>query len=126
MFNSNHYRKMISTVLVIHLIVVFLIAGCKPSRQAETEEILTYAINTDITSFDPVRLTEDNPRLISSQIMETLVAYDENLQLQPLLAESWKSSNDAKEWRFKLRANVSFHNDPCFNSSWKAKYKEGG
>lgn len=114
MFNYNNFQKVIGTILVLLLLLISIITGCKPAKQVETGNVLTYAINTDITSLDPVRLTEDNPRLISAQIMETLVDYDEKLQLQPLLAESWESSNDGNEWRFKLRPNVSFHNDPCF------------
>ncbi|MET0170383.1 MAG: ABC transporter substrate-binding protein, partial [Aliihoeflea sp.] len=29
---------------------------------------------------------------------------------QPMLAESWESSDDASEWRFKIRKGVTFHN----------------
>jgi ABC-type transport system substrate-binding protein len=94
--------------------ISLLIVGCKPAQQAALEKVLTYAINTDITSLDPVMVTEDNPRIISTQVLESLVGYDENLQIRPVLAESWTPSNGGREWRFKLRQNVFFHDDPSF------------
>jgi oligopeptide transport system substrate-binding protein len=109
-----HLSK-ISLLLLVCIIVIGLLAtGCKPAQQAAPEKVLTYAINTDITSLDPVRVTEDNPRIISTQLLEGLVGYDENLQLRPVLAESWTPSIGSREWRFKLRQNVFFHDDPCF------------
>jgi peptide/nickel transport system substrate-binding protein len=66
---------------------------------------------------DPVRVTEDTPRLISQQVMETLVTYDENLQLQPLLAESWQMLEGGREWVFRIRSNVRFHDDPSFGGT---------
>jgi oligopeptide transport system substrate-binding protein len=105
----------IALLLLVCLVFISLISiGCKPAQEAASEKVLTYAINTDITSLDPVRVTEDNPRIISTQLLEGLVGYDGNLQLRPVLAESWTPSIDGREWRFKLRQNVFFHEDPCF------------
>jgi peptide/nickel transport system substrate-binding protein len=92
-----------------------LLAGCVRSPSSSPlRGQLDYALGTEITSLDPVRVTEDNPRLVSQQVMETLVAYDQDLHLRPLLAQSWESSEGGKVWRFKLRSNVAYQNDPCF------------
>lgn len=42
-------------------------------------------------------------------IYEALVTFDENLQIAPGLAESWKPINDTT-WEFTIRPNVKFHN----------------
>ncbi len=42
-------------------------------------------------------------------VFEGLVRYDADLNIVPLLAESWTVSEDAKEWIFTLRKEVRFH-----------------
>lgn len=86
----------------------------QPTQGLDSSAVLTYPIGTDVTSLDPVRVTEDSPRLISSQTMETLVTYDERLQLQPMLAEAWLPLEGGRAWRFRLRPGVRFHDDPAF------------
>ena len=40
---------------------------------------------------------------------DRLTAYDEKLQPQPMLAESWDLSTDAKQIKFNLRKGVQYH-----------------
>jgi peptide/nickel transport system substrate-binding protein len=42
--------------------------------------------------------------------LETLVAYDEQFKIAPLLAEKWDVSSDGKSYTFYLRKGVKFHN----------------
>jgi peptide/nickel transport system substrate-binding protein len=42
-------------------------------------------------------------------VYEKLTAYDDSLKPQPLLAESWDFSADAKQLKFNLRKGVQFH-----------------
>lgn len=44
-------------------------------------------------------------------VYEGLTALDDKLVPQPLLAKSWKVSDDAKTYTFALRDDVVFHND---------------
>jgi peptide/nickel transport system substrate-binding protein len=46
----------------------------------------------------------------TSSIYETLMAYDEKFQPQPMLAESLTPSDDGLSWTIKLRQGVPFHN----------------
>ena len=41
---------------------------------------------------------------------ENLTSFDDKGNLQPLLAESWKLSDDKLEWTFKIRDGVTFSN----------------
>lgn len=49
-------------------------------------------------------------------VVEGLTDADQQLRLQPALAESWRVSKDKKVWTFKLRANVRFHDGTLFTS----------
>jgi peptide/nickel transport system substrate-binding protein len=50
-------------------------------------------------------------------IYETLTKIGSDSKTMPLLAESWKASDDLKTWTFKLRPGVRFHNGEPFSSA---------
>ncbi len=50
-----------------------------------------------------------NGSLIYQAAMDTLIRYDENLQPQPHLAQSWEWNDDFTEITFQLRDDVVFH-----------------
>ncbi len=47
--------------------------------------------------------------VVYANLFEGLTRIDEYGKLQPSIAESWKSSRDAKQFTFNLRKNVLFH-----------------
>lgn len=106
--------RFISLLAGIVLAGVILAVVLRQPQSTDPLSVLAFPIGTDVTSLDPVRLTEDSPRLIASQVLETLVGYDEQLKLQPVLAESWQASSGGTVWRFRLRSGVYFHDDPAF------------
>jgi oligopeptide transport system substrate-binding protein len=109
---KSSFATLLATVMILSALIQ---PGCQPTPQPAETKTFTYAVSADITSLDPVRATEDAPRLITAQVLETLVTYDDQLRLRPQLAESWEPLEGGKEWRFKLRPNVRFHDDPSFN-----------
>ncbi len=48
--------------------------------------------------------------LATWMMYDTLTRYDDELKVQPMLAESWEQSNDARQLTLKLRKGVTFHN----------------
>ncbi|MDA1188492.1 MAG: ABC transporter substrate-binding protein [Chloroflexi bacterium] len=46
---------------------------------------------------------------ISSHVFETLVGWDENHEVQPILLDSWSVSDDGKTNTLKLRDGLTFH-----------------
>ena len=50
-------------------------------------------------------------------IFETLTKINSDSRTTPLLAESWKVSDDLKTWTFKLKSGVSFSNGEPFNAA---------
>ena len=54
--------------------------------------------------------------LATWMIYDTLTRYDDDLKVQPMLAESWEQSSDARQLKLKLRKGVTFHNGREFTS----------
>jgi ABC-type transport system substrate-binding protein len=61
-------------------------------------------------SLDPLHCDSVYESLPINQIFDTLVAYDQSLNLIPALAETWTISRDNLEFTFVLREGVRFHN----------------
>lgn len=58
----------------------------------------------DITQ--AVRLPEI---IILNLIHETLFVMDKNVQPEPLLVDSWESSEDARNWTLRIKQGITFH-----------------
>lgn len=61
-------------------------------------------------NFDPRLLKDWVPVNQAYMLMNGLVEIDANNKAVPELFESWEPSADAKEWTFKIRQGVTFHN----------------
>ncbi len=74
-----------------------------------------WSYSGDVATLDPQALRETFTREFLHNIMEPLVSYDQNMQIEPALAESWELlSPDV--WRFNLRRGVTFHNGNPFTA----------
>ena len=71
------------------------------------------SVLSGITSFDPVKTLDVATLRVGLQIYQPLVEIDEDLNVVPLLAETWETP-DNKKWVFHIRDGVKFHDDPCF------------
>lgn len=72
--------------------------------------------------------------VVSVNIYDGLVSYDENLAMKPELAESWTVSDDKLTYTFKLRPGVKWHDGKDFTSAdvrfsalevWKKVHSRG-
>ncbi len=75
------------------------------SAQAQT---LTIGVRAGPDSIDPHWSTLGSQAETLRHIFDTVVMADENLQLKPGLATSWKPIDDTT-WEFKIREGVKFH-----------------
>jgi peptide/nickel transport system substrate-binding protein/oligopeptide transport system substrate-binding protein len=62
----------------------------------------------DITTFDPALVIDDVSNQAISMVFVGLVTVDDNLQVQPELAQSWNQSPDGLQWTFHLRPHLTF------------------
>ncbi len=67
-------------------------------------------------SLEPPLLQSLGALGVSMLAGEQLLYADKNAVLRPLLATSWKSSNNAKTWTFQLRKGVKFHEGQPFSA----------
>ncbi|HTP46355.1 MAG TPA: ABC transporter substrate-binding protein [Casimicrobiaceae bacterium] len=74
-----------------------------------------FANQGDATSMDPHALNESLQLEITGNIYEPLVGRGKKLELEPILATSWKQTAPTV-WRFNLRPNVKFHDGTPFTA----------
>lgn len=68
-------------------------------------------------ALDPAAVTAVNDFRILMNVYDGLVRYkDGTLEVEPALATSWDISEDGKEYIFKLREGVKFHDGSDFNA----------
>ncbi len=58
---------------------------------------------------DPVTVADEGGLAVLGQSGEYLTWSDENLELQPRIAESWEPNEDGSVWTFAIRQGVMFH-----------------
>jgi peptide/nickel transport system substrate-binding protein len=90
------------------LLLLFISAGCRSSHRDSPANFLVVGIEANPAQLDPRYATDANGVRIGNLIYNSLLRSDENLRLQPELAESWRII-DPRTFEFNLRPNVQFH-----------------
>jgi peptide/nickel transport system substrate-binding protein len=85
-------------------VLLFMLAS--PLEAQPTQ--ITIVQPAEATTMDPGRSTQVLTVNYFYNLYDSLVRWDNALQLQPGLATSWKAVNDTT-WEFTLRAGVKFH-----------------
>ncbi|PTL37939.1 glutathione ABC transporter substrate-binding protein [Alkalicoccus saliphilus] len=76
---------------------------------------LVIATLSDAEAMDPHGSNDVPSSAVQTNIFEPLLAQDEDMELQPLLATEWEATED-DVWTFQLRDDVTFHDDSEFNA----------
>lgn len=85
--------------------------GAAPTRTAVQPKpggTLRFGLSGDLTTLDPHVIIPGGFDTLW-QVYDRLTAYDEKLEPQPMLAESWDVSSDGKQMKLNLRKGVQFH-----------------
>ena len=85
---------------------------CGGAAQAASLKI---GLSSDARSMDPFFHNETATNSVLSNIFEGLTYFDKDLNVYPMLAESWEVEGD-NVWTFKLQKGVVFHNGNPFNA----------
>ena len=109
-------------MIAIFFIGTFLISGYSVTIVDAQEEAPRYG-GTFIFSgpaepiiLNPTLAGDTYSNYVLAQIMGSLVEYDENLLIQPMLAKSWEISDDGKTYTFNLERGVKWHDGEDFTS----------
>ena len=100
------------------LLFLVLTAGCS-QRQGDEENLAIFKYNESagILTLDPI-YAKDLPHIWAcNQVFNSLVAFDDHMNLVPMVAKSWDISEDGLVYTFHLRDDVQFHEDTCFYQS---------
>lgn len=98
--------------LILLTVLFLLLVGCgskDSSSSSGNNEELTVGVTTFADTLEP---TDQyfSWTVTRYGIGENLTKFNEKGELEALLAESWKISDDKLEWEFKIRDNVKFSN----------------
>ena len=123
-----------SWLFIASLLLVLFLAACASEPDESGEETangegenketdvsegeggdLVIATQSDAVTLDPHGSNDTPSSNVQANIYETLVVQDENMELQPGLAEEWEAVED-NVWEFKLREGVTFHDGSEFNA----------
>ena len=101
---------------LLGLVLLFVLtAGC--SRRQDDDEglsIFKYNESAGILTLDPI-YAKDLPHIWAcNQVFNSLVVFDDKMNLVPMVAKSWDISEDGLRYTFHLRDDVQFHEDTCF------------
>ena len=90
--------------------------------------------SADVTVLDPMFSTVWVSLIATEMMYESLFTWDSKLQPQPMMAQSWTTSDDGLVWRFTLRPGLRFHSGEAVTAAdlvastqrWMAMDSVGG
>src|SRR6266851_3742530 len=101
-------------VLVSLLVVLLGFAAPCPARAAGKEMVIGFL--GDATSLNPLVATDGQSYIAEWPMFDSLLELDQNLNVRPLLAESWEVSRDGLTYTFKLKKGVRWHDGKPFTA----------
>jgi len=100
--------------LIFFLSTALILTACKTGTDQAGKTVFRYNEPANITSLDPAFARDQSTIWAVNQIFNGLVQLNDSLRVLPCIAKSWMISPDGLCYTFLLRANVHFHDDPCF------------
>ncbi|MDA0875607.1 MAG: ABC transporter substrate-binding protein, partial [Bacteroidetes bacterium] len=92
------------------LILAMMLSGCS------VQQDLTVANSTDISTLDPFGMFSRVEVAFGDHIFQTLTFFNRDMEIEPLLAESWERLEGDTTWAIHLRSGVTFHNGAPFDA----------
>ena len=103
-------------IFVISAAILLLLGGCRIPDNSD-KQIFRYNESAGIATLDPAFAKDQALIWGCSQLYNGLVRLDEQLQVQPCIAQSWDISPDGLTYTFVLRHDVRFHKNELFGTS---------
>lgn len=116
-----HLSLSIAGGLLLLLLMGALLSSCNQLPERDTQTIFRYNEAAGISSLDPAFARNQANIWATHQLFSGLVQMDEELEIQPAIAQSWSIQDSGLRYRFQLREDVLFHQDPCFSSAAERK-----
>ncbi|MGG7622053.1 glutathione ABC transporter substrate-binding protein [Bacillus coreaensis] len=107
------------------MMMMMVLVACNGGEEAKPADAntegnpggtLVVARQTDAESLDPQFTSSiSTVSIVHHHVYENLVQHNEDMEIEPMLAESWKQIDDIT-WEFYLRDDVTFHDGTPFNA----------
>ncbi|MEP7145645.1 MAG: ABC transporter substrate-binding protein [bacterium] len=104
------------TLLFLYIIISLSVLSCT-KKDISKNNIFNLNLNQGIETLEPVMSNSVQTIWGLSVMMEGLVQFNKENQLQPCISRSWTISDDALIYTFTLRNDVYFHDNECFKAS---------
>jgi ABC-type transport system substrate-binding protein len=95
---------------ILATLIVLSVVGCHRSDGGRLPGYLSLRLNSNPTTLDPALITDVQGGGIAAKLFNGLVRFNENLDIVPDIARSWRLSPDHLTYTFRLRENVRFSN----------------
>ncbi|WP_070969452.1 nickel ABC transporter substrate-binding protein [Vibrio sonorensis] len=99
--------------MIFSLFILLLVSGCDTTEVSD--KTLTFAWEKNAGPLNPHQ-TIPNQMYAQAMIYESLVKYGKEGKIEPWLAKSWSINQDATEYTFHLREDVTFSNGERFDA----------
>ena len=109
--NAMELRKYSSLIICSLLLVL----SCQ-AADIDPEGELRFALGGEVSIINPILSTDSVSSAVEGGIFNSLITFDEKLNVVPDLAKSWKVSKDGKVWTFYLRQDVKWHDGKPFTA----------
>lgn len=90
--------------------------GSAPAEAKSKDNDLVIATSETVLTLDPHNMTSTNTISANRTMYESLLAFDKDMKIVPLLAKSYTASSDGLVYTFELQTGVKFSDGTDFNS----------
>ncbi len=104
--------RIASIALALFALLILLVTPLS----AQDEVVLTFGISSGVDTLDNTATTFSSVEIIVGHVFDTLVKQQPLGVYHPGLATDWTVSDDATEYTFNLRDDVTFHDGTAFNA----------
>ena len=105
-------RRTFLAALTLPILVFVAVSALTPATAQAPKRggRLVVGLGQDLPGLDPHPSTSTITYQVLGLVFQSLVDFDRELAIRPVLAESWRVSPNGREWTFVLRQGVKFHN----------------
>lgn len=101
---------------IVSLLLLLMLTFSAMPMFAQSSGELRYGISNNLDTLDPNVTTYSSVGVIMFHVFDTLVLQDPLGSFHPALATSWEINDDATEYTFQLRDDVTFHDGTPLNA----------
>jgi peptide/nickel transport system substrate-binding protein len=96
------------------LLALFILAMAAPLA---ADRVVRSGSLAEPATIDPAQSWDDTSSFYVGNIFDTLVRLNpQTMNIEPLLAVSWETSQDGRTWTFNLRRGITFHDGTPFDA----------